>query len=205
MATRPCELVCCPIRKGSLRCSRNFCKKKRQRENFRLHKMNNVRNKKDHHHHHKRTHGRWMLSLSQAVLKYSPYDKKCLGLGATAADLWTCDQSARKSHRPLLRGLYEAQINRWLRTFGKEQVKLPYGNWRCCRVPLVSIVPTHRFCWREIVPCAVLIRGYTSTLSLSYTPLLPICVVRLISVPNLPFEYLTIPIKLVFFLYCGTQ
>ncbi|CAM9198828.1 unnamed protein product, partial [Sphacelaria rigidula] len=68
--------------------------------------------------------GNYKHYLSTAVVDFSPLDKLCLGVGASAADLWTCDQNARKSHRPLLRGLYEGQVNRWLRAFGKDQVKI---------------------------------------------------------------------------------
>lgn len=64
-----------------------------------------------------------VYSVLQAVLNYSPYDKKCLGVGANAADLWACEQAAQMTHRPLLRGLYEAQVNRWFRAFDRKQVR----------------------------------------------------------------------------------
>lgn len=60
----------------------------------------------------------------QAVVDYSPYDKRCLGEGASAADLWKCQKAARKSHRPLLEGLYAGQIGRWLRAFDASQVRV---------------------------------------------------------------------------------
>jgi len=55
---------------------------------------------------------------------YSPYDKKCLGEKASAADLWECQKASHKSHRPLLDGLYVSQLKRWQRAFDKSQVWL---------------------------------------------------------------------------------
>ncbi|CAM9344565.1 unnamed protein product [Ectocarpus sp. 13 AM-2016] len=60
--------------------------------------------------------------LSDAVLDYSPYDKRCLGEGASAADLWACQKGLEKSHTPLLKGLYASQLERWQRAFGESQV-----------------------------------------------------------------------------------
>ncbi|CAM9601256.1 unnamed protein product [Ectocarpus sp. 6 AP-2014] len=60
--------------------------------------------------------------LSDAVLDYSPYDKGCLGEGASAADLWACQKGLEKSHTPLLKGLYASQLERWQRAFGESQV-----------------------------------------------------------------------------------
>ncbi|CAN0466079.1 unnamed protein product [Ascophyllum nodosum] len=62
--------------------------------------------------------------LSEAVLDYSPYDKVCLGEGASPSDLWRCKEGAERSHRPLLEGLYAVQIARWLRVFDASQVKI---------------------------------------------------------------------------------
>lgn len=59
----------------------------------------------------------------QAVLDYSPYDKRCLGEGASSGDLWACHVAAIKTHRPLLQGVYAEQVSRWLRAFGKSQVR----------------------------------------------------------------------------------
>ncbi|CAM9634260.1 unnamed protein product [Ectocarpus fasciculatus] len=60
--------------------------------------------------------------LSDAVLDYSPYDKTCLGEGASAADLWACQMGLEKSHTPLLEGLYASPLARWQRAFGESQV-----------------------------------------------------------------------------------
>lgn len=62
---------------------------------------------------------------SKAVLNYSPYDKRCLGEGAVAADLWACQEASVKTHRPLLKGLYAGHVARWNRVFGSSQVLLP--------------------------------------------------------------------------------
>ncbi|CAM9090423.1 unnamed protein product [Scytosiphon promiscuus] len=60
--------------------------------------------------------------LSRAVLNYSPYDKTCLGEGASAADLWGCQTAMLMSHRPLLEGMYSSQLRRWWRAFDDSQV-----------------------------------------------------------------------------------
>lgn len=59
----------------------------------------------------------------QAVVDYSPYDKRCQGEKASAADLWACQTASGKSHRPLLEGLYASQITRWQRAFDESQVR----------------------------------------------------------------------------------
>lgn len=68
----------------------------------------------------------------QAVVDYSPYDKRCLGEGASAADLWACQKGLEKSHTPLLKGLYASQLERWQRAFGESQVQWRW--WPCSRV-----------------------------------------------------------------------
>ncbi|CAM9561078.1 unnamed protein product, partial [Choristocarpus tenellus] len=60
----------------------------------------------------------------QAEEDYEPYSTLCMGIGATATDLWECYRKSNGLHSTLFRGLYADQLERWFHVYGREKVSL---------------------------------------------------------------------------------
>lgn len=63
-----------------------------------------------------------IVRSKKALMDFSPYDKRCRGEGASADDLWKCQQKSVETHAALLEGLYAGQVARWRRVFDRTQV-----------------------------------------------------------------------------------
>ena len=67
-----------------------------------------------------------LLPFAQAEEGYKPYTALCRGENASDSDLSKC-YDALDVAKPLHRGLYADQLERWFRVFDRSQVRKRFG------------------------------------------------------------------------------